>query len=112
MSLLTAQVERLSDHFDEWSAHHETHWTELALDKARAPLAVRFDAYKAMDDLGHIVFVTLREDGRMVHEMYLFELKKPSESKGEWDLYKMLAKVPGDEAFRPLDEGGCPLVKK
>ena len=53
----------------------------------------------------------IREDGRMVHEMYLFEVKKPSESKGEWDLYKMIAKVPGDEAFRPLDKGGCPLVK-
>jgi branched-chain amino acid transport system substrate-binding protein len=53
----------------------------------------------------------IREDGRMVHEMYLFEVKKPSESKGEWDLYKLLAEVPGDEAFRPLDKGGCPLVK-
>jgi branched-chain amino acid transport system substrate-binding protein len=53
----------------------------------------------------------IREDGRMVHEMYLFEVKKPSESKGEWDLYKMIAKVPGDEAFRPLNKGGCPLVK-
>jgi branched-chain amino acid transport system substrate-binding protein len=53
----------------------------------------------------------IREDGRMVHEMYLFEVKKPEESKGEWDLYKLLAEVPGDEAFRPLDKGGCPLVK-
>ncbi len=56
---------------------------------------------------GHI-----RQDGRMVHDMYLFEVKKPSESKGEWDLYKLLATVPGDEAFRPMDQGGCPLVKK
>jgi branched-chain amino acid transport system substrate-binding protein len=55
---------------------------------------------------GHI-----RIDGRMVHDMYLFEAKKPSESKGEWDLYKLIATVPGDEAFRPLDKGGCPLVK-
>ncbi len=54
---------------------------------------------------GHI-----REDGRMVHDMYLFEVKKPSESKGEWDLYKLLATVPGDEAFRPMDKGGCPFV--
>ena len=53
----------------------------------------------------------LREDGRMVHEMYLFEVKTPAESKGDWDLYKLLATVPGDEAFRPLDKGGCPLVK-
>jgi len=55
---------------------------------------------------GHI-----REDGRMVHDMYLFEVKKPEESKGEWDLYKLLATVPADQAFRPLDKGGCPLVK-
>ena len=55
---------------------------------------------------GHI-----REDGRMIHDMYLFEVKKPSESKGEWDLYKLIATVPGDQAFRPLDQGGCPLVK-
>jgi branched-chain amino acid transport system substrate-binding protein len=53
----------------------------------------------------------IREDGRMVHDMYLFEVKKPEESKGEWDLYKQLATVPGDEAFRPLDKGGCPLIK-
>jgi branched-chain amino acid transport system substrate-binding protein len=53
----------------------------------------------------------IRIDGRMVHDMYLFEVKKPQESKGEWDLYKLIATVPGDEAFRPLDKGGCPLVK-
>jgi branched-chain amino acid transport system substrate-binding protein len=53
----------------------------------------------------------IRIDGRMVHDMYLFEVKKPEESKGPWDLYKRLATVPGDEAFRPLDKGNCPLVK-
>jgi branched-chain amino acid transport system substrate-binding protein len=53
----------------------------------------------------------IRIDGRMVHDMYLWEVKKPEESKGEWDLYKLLATVPGDEAFRPLDKGGCSLVK-
>jgi branched-chain amino acid transport system substrate-binding protein len=53
----------------------------------------------------------IRIDGRMVHDMYLFEVKKPEESKGEWDLYKLIATVPGNEAFRPLDKGGCPLVK-
>jgi branched-chain amino acid transport system substrate-binding protein len=52
----------------------------------------------------------IRIDGRMVHDMYLFEVKKPEESKGEWDLYKLVATVPGEEAFRPLDKGGCPLV--
>ena len=53
----------------------------------------------------------LREDGRMVHSMFLFEVKKPEESKGPWDYYKVLAEVPGDQAFRPLNERGCPLVK-
>jgi branched-chain amino acid transport system substrate-binding protein len=47
----------------------------------------------------------------MVHSMFLFEVKKPEESKAPWDYYKVLAEVPGDQAFRPLNEGGCPLVK-
>jgi branched-chain amino acid transport system substrate-binding protein len=54
---------------------------------------------------------TIRQDGRKIHDMYLFEVKKPSESKGPWDLYKQLATIPADQAFRPLNEGGCPLVK-
>jgi branched-chain amino acid transport system substrate-binding protein len=54
----------------------------------------------------------IREDGRMVHDMYLFEVKKPSESKGRWDDYKLLATVPGSEAFQPLEQSRCPLVKK
>ena len=52
----------------------------------------------------------LREDGRLVHDMYFAQVKKPSESKGPWDYYKILATIPGDQAFRPLAEGGCPLV--
>src|SRR5689334_10898353 len=54
----------------------------------------------------------IREDGRMVHDMYLFEVKKPSESKGRWDDYKLLATVSGNEAFQPLENSRCPLVKK
>jgi branched-chain amino acid transport system substrate-binding protein len=54
----------------------------------------------------------IREDGRMVHDMYLFEVKKPSESKGRWDDYKLLATVPGNEAFQSLEASRCPLVKK
>jgi branched-chain amino acid transport system substrate-binding protein len=53
----------------------------------------------------------LRADGRMVHSMFLFEVKKPEDSKAPWDYYKVLAEVPGDQAFRPLKDGGCPLVK-
>ena len=54
----------------------------------------------------------LRIDGRVIRDFYLFEVKKPSESKGPWDYYKLIRTVPGDEAFRPLDKGDCPLVKK
>jgi branched-chain amino acid transport system substrate-binding protein len=54
----------------------------------------------------------IRADGRAIHDMYLYEVKKPSESKGEWDLYKVLATIPANEAFRPMDQGGCPLVAK
>ena len=53
---------------------------------------------------------SVRADGRTLHNMYLFQVKTPAESKGEWDFYKTLATVPGPEAFRPLNEGGCPLV--
>jgi branched-chain amino acid transport system substrate-binding protein len=54
----------------------------------------------------------IREDGRMVHDMYLLQMKTPAESKGEWDLYKVLSVVPGPQAFRPLADSECPLVKK
>jgi len=54
---------------------------------------------------------TIRVDGRKIHPAYLFEVKKPSESKGPWDYYKVRATIPADQAFRPLNEGGCPLVK-
>lgn len=54
----------------------------------------------------------LREDGRFVHDMYLYEVKKPSESKYAWDYYKLRAVIPENEAFRPLSESKCALVKK
>ena len=55
---------------------------------------------------------SIREDGRVIRDMYLMQAKTPEESKGGWDLVKMVATVPGNEAFRPLNEGGCPLVVK
>jgi branched-chain amino acid transport system substrate-binding protein len=54
----------------------------------------------------------IRADGRKIHPAYLFEVKKPSESKYPWDYYKLLATIPADEAFRPLAQSECPLVKK
>ena len=54
----------------------------------------------------------IRADGRKTHPVYLFEVKKPSESKGPYDYYKALATIPADKAFRPIEEGNCPLVAK
>ena len=54
----------------------------------------------------------VREDGRHVHDMLLVEAKRPEDSRSEWDLYRILATIPADQAFRPLAEGGCPLVRQ
>ena len=54
---------------------------------------------------------TIRADGRKIHPAYLFEVKKPAESKGPYDYYKLRTTIPADQAFRPLSEGNCPLVK-
>ena len=53
----------------------------------------------------------LREDGRVERDMYLFQVKAPSESKSKDDIYKLLATVPGNEAYRPLKDGKCPFIK-
>lgn len=54
----------------------------------------------------------IREDGRMVHDMYVYQVKSPEESTGEWDVYKLVNTIPGEEAYRPLSESTCPLVRK
>ena len=54
---------------------------------------------------------TIRADGRKIHPAYLVEVKKPSESKGPYDYYKVRTTIPADQAFRPMADGGCPLVK-
>ena len=53
----------------------------------------------------------VREDGRMVHDMFLAAIKAPKESKGEWDVYNILRTLPGNEAYKPLSESSCSLVK-
>ncbi|MGD9921026.1 MAG: ABC transporter substrate-binding protein [Pseudorhodoplanes sp.] len=53
----------------------------------------------------------IRVDGRKIHSMYLFEVKAPGEMKSPWDYYKQVLEIPGEQAFRPLDKGGCSLVK-
>ena len=55
---------------------------------------------------------TIRADGRKLHNAYLFEVKKPSESKGPYDYYKLISTIPAATAFRPIDQGNCPLVSK
>jgi branched-chain amino acid transport system substrate-binding protein len=55
---------------------------------------------------------TLRIDGRVLRDLYLFQVKSPAESKAPWDYFKELRTIPANEAFRPLDQGGCPLVKQ
>jgi branched-chain amino acid transport system substrate-binding protein len=55
---------------------------------------------------------SVREDGRKLHPMYLYQVKSPAESKGDWDFYKLVSTIPADQAFRPMSEGGCPLVAK
>ena len=54
----------------------------------------------------------LREDGRLLHDMYYVQVKTPAESTGPWDYYKILATIPGEQAFRPAGEDGCPLIRR
>jgi branched-chain amino acid transport system substrate-binding protein len=76
------------------------------------PLAV---VAKMRTTLVNDIFATsghLREDGRMVHDMYLTQIKTPAESTGPWDLVKILKTVRGEEAFRPLADSECPLIRR
>jgi len=81
----------------------------LGSDEAKAVVAKMRDMpiHDFFADRGFI-----RLDGRMVHDMYLVEVKKPEESRYPWDYYKILQTIPGEEAFRPMDDGGCPLLAK
>jgi branched-chain amino acid transport system substrate-binding protein len=86
--------------------------SKLGVAKAKADGRATIEQMKAMptDDplfgKGRI-----REDGRKIHDMYLFQVKAPAESKSAWDLYKLIRTIPAEQAFRPLSEGGCPMVK-
>ena len=80
-------------------------------DKARSgkQLVAQMKAMPTDDDaLGH---GRIREDGRKIHDAYLFEVKAPGQNKGEWDLYTLRDTIPAEQAFRPMSDGGCPLVK-
>jgi branched-chain amino acid transport system substrate-binding protein len=83
----------------------------MGVPAAKADGRAVVDKMKAMpcddDAFGH---GSIRVDGRALFPSYLFQVKSPSESKGPWDYYNLLATTPGEEAYRPLSEGGCPLV--
>jgi branched-chain amino acid transport system substrate-binding protein len=89
-----------------------THYLEAvkATGSVDAPTLVKELKSKPINDFiirnGH-----LQDDGMLVHDMYLYEVKKPSESKGEWDLYKLIATIPGAEAYKRPHGNECPLVK-
>ncbi|HTE78328.1 MAG TPA: ABC transporter substrate-binding protein [Xanthobacteraceae bacterium] len=86
-----------------------------AVDKAGSPsdgrAVVAEMKQSPVDDplFGHVV---IRQDGRAVHSMYLLQVKTPSESKDKWDVFKVTTAIPAEQAFRPLTQGGCPLVPK
>jgi len=54
--------------------------------------------------------VTVRPDGRAIHPMYVFRVKAPADSKSRWDVYSLVSTIPADQAFRPMDQGGCPML--
>ena len=90
-----------------------THYLK-AIEKAgtdeAAPVMAAMKALPISDFMTKKGFV--REDGRVMRDMYLYQVKSPAESKGPWDYYKVLATIPAEDAFRPLDKGNCPLVGK
>jgi len=90
-----------------------THYLKAikALGKDRDGKTV-IDKMKEMKVEDDLLPGTIRADGRKIHDMYLFEVKKPSESKGPWDYYKLVRTIPAAEAFRPMDQGECPFLKK
>ena len=84
----------------------------MGIDKAKLDGAATIAQLKAMPTEDDAFGAgSIRADGRKIHPSYLWEVKKPSESKGPWDYYKALGTTPADQAFRPLDKGNCPLVR-
>ena len=93
-------------------SHYLKAATAMGVDKAKLDGAATIAQLKAMPtDDDCFGAGSIRADGRKIHPSYLWEVKKPGESKGPWDYYKAVASTPADKAFRPLDKGGCPLVK-
>jgi branched-chain amino acid transport system substrate-binding protein len=89
--------------------HYLTAVAAAGTDEAKAVMAKMREI--PVDDF-YVKNGRLREDGRLVHDMYFAQVKKPSESKEPWDDYNILGVIPGATAFRSLEDGGCPLAKK
>jgi branched-chain amino acid transport system substrate-binding protein len=89
--------------------HYLTAVAAAGTDEAKAVMAKMREI--PVDDF-YVKNGRLREDGRLVHDMYFAQVKKPSESKEPWDDYNILGVIPGTTAFRSLEDGGCPLAKK
>jgi branched-chain amino acid transport system substrate-binding protein len=77
---------------------------------ATGPVIAKMKATPTQDPIFGSGYI--REDGRKMHDMYLFEVKTPEESKAPWDYYKTIATIPAEKAFRPLSQSACPLIKR
>jgi branched-chain amino acid transport system substrate-binding protein len=86
---------------------------EMGVDKAKASGTAVIAAMRAKGTFNDPIYgpTRVREDGRVIHRMYVFQVKGPGESKYDGDIYKVAATIPEEEAFRPMKDGGCPLVK-
>jgi branched-chain amino acid transport system substrate-binding protein len=101
-------------HAGDYSAvlHYLKAVADLGVQAAKASGADTVARMKAMPtDDDAFGAGTIRLDGRKLHPAYLFEVKKPEESRGPFDYYKLLQTTPSDEAFRPPGEGNCPLIR-
>jgi branched-chain amino acid transport system substrate-binding protein len=101
-NMTQAGIYSATTHYLKAVAAAGTDETQAVVDKMRAT---------PIDDF-FVKNGNIRPDGRMVHDMYLYEVKAPAESKAPWDYYKLVATIPAEEAFQPLSESKCPLVKK
>jgi branched-chain amino acid transport system substrate-binding protein len=90
------------------SVRHYLKAAAAAGSDAPAPVLAKMREIPIVDEV--VRNARLRPDGRMVHDFYVFTVKSPGESRGPWDLYRPLATIPGDAAFRPIEAGGCPAL--
>ncbi|OWW20379.1 ABC transporter substrate-binding protein [Noviherbaspirillum denitrificans] len=106
---LTKRMPTMGDAGDYSSTLHYLKAVQAAGTDDTATVMEKMKSMKVNDMFAKNGYI--RADGRMVHDMYVYEVKKPSESKYPWDYYKLKAVIPGDQAFRPISDGGCQLVK-